>query len=326
MLGNANVAFVKPSIFPYGLLVAVALLTSACATLDRLMQPRAQAEAEKTVAPVVQRHFCNEPPPRKVLVTAFPLRYPEQIKSGEFMDWASVTGVALGNALESGPHLKTAYAISQFPFVSAESAPQLELQGGKPLVMDWAAKAGAQYVVAGVFKDFGVAKLAAVVPERNVKVETFIFDVLTGKQVARKEFAQKLFFGDIPKNVLPGSSEFESTRLGKSYRKLIADMAAWTEDTVTCQPFPVKVARVEGDKVYLEMGSDRELRVGMTLQSWRPGTAPPPRHPGVPASAKQLPTAVVKLVQANQSVAEIPRQRFPPVVKPGDILYVSNGV
>lgn len=316
----------KPSIFPYSLLVAAVLLTSACTTLDRLMQPRTEAETEKTAAPVVQRHFCNEPPSRKVLVTAFPLRYPEQIKSGEFMDWASVTGVALGNALESGPHLKAAYAISQFPFASAESAPQLELQGGRPLVMDWAAKAGAQYVVAGVFKDFGVARLGAVLPERNVRTETFIFDVLTGKLVARKEFVQKLFFGDIPKNVLPGSSEFESTRLGKSYRKLIADMAAWTEDTVTCQPFPVKVARVEGDKIYLEMGSDRDLRVGMTLQSWRPGTAPPPRHPGVPASAKQLPTAVVKSVQATQSVAEIPRQRFPPTVKPGDILYVANGV
>lgn len=186
----------KPLILPYSLLVAVLLCASACVTLDRPVRPNAEDAAAGDAEPVMKRALCQAPPARKVLVTAFPLRYPEQIKSGEFMDWAAVTGVALGNALEAGEHVKAAYAVARFPFVSAELAPQLELQGGAPLVVDWAAKAGAQYVVAGVFKDFGVARLAGVLPERSVSVETFVFDALSGRLIARRAFVQTLFGGD----------------------------------------------------------------------------------------------------------------------------------
>lgn len=316
----------KPSIFLYSLLLVISLLTGGCVTFTPVAQPVVTGDLEAAPETVVVRPVCKERPQRKVLVTAFPLRYPEQLKSGEFMDWAPMTGVALGGTLERNAYVRAVSAVSQFPFVSAGLAPELEQKNGVPLISEWSARAGAQYVVSGVFQDFGVSKWAMTIPGRHLKVEAFIFDALSGKRIARKEFVQKLLGSDIPRNVLLGSDEFEATRLGATYKELIVDMANWVEDTVTCQPFPVKVARVEGDKVYLDMGSDHDISVGMTLQSWRPGAAPPPRHPGAPASVRQLPTAVVKQVQANGSVAEIPRQRFPPTVKPGDILYVSNGV
>lgn len=314
----------KPLLFPLGLFLATLLLTGGCGTFDRMGQPSAEGKAEKPAEPVLARPVCKGLPQRKVLVTAFPLRYPEQIKSGEFMDWAAVTGVALSNALERDTRVKAGYSVGQFPFVAAELAPELELRAGAPLVSEWAAKAGAQYVVAGVFKDFGVAKVAAVLPERNVRVEAYVFDAFSGSLIARREFSRQLFFGGIPQNVLPGTRTFDSTRLGKSYNALIAEMARWVEDTAACQPFPVKVLRADKNGIQLEGGSDRGLQKGMTLQSWRPGAEPPARHPGVPASSRQLPTLVVKEVQFNTSLAEIPQQRFPPKVATGDVLYVSD--
>lgn len=300
-----------------------ALLLGGCVTLDQVQQVPVD-QPEKAEVAVPERPTCKYQPQRKVLVTAFPLRYPEQIKSGEFMDWAAVTGVALSNVLERGTRVKAGYSVSQFPFIAAESAPALEMRGGTPLVIDWATKAGAQYVVAGVFKDFGVAKVAAVLPERNVKVEAYVFDAYQGALIARREFSRQLFFGGIPQNVLPGTRAFDSTRLGKTYNALIDEMARWVEDTAACQPFPVKVLSADKSGIQIEGGSDRGLAKGMTLQSWRPGSAPPARHPGVPASSRQLPTLVVKEVQINSALAEIPQQRFPPKVTTGDVLYVSD--
>ncbi len=314
----------KPPTFPLGLICATLIFASGCATLDRSGQQTAEGDSEKKAEPVSTRPICQGQPKRKLLVTAFPLRYPEQIKSGEFMDWASVTGVALSNALERGTRVKAGYSVDQFPFVAAELAPELEMRGGRPLVIDWAAKANAQYVVAGVFKDFGVVKVAAVLPERNVRVDAYIFDAYLGTLVARREFSRQLFFGDIPQNVLPGTRTFESTRLGKTYNALITEMTRWVEDTAACQPFPVKVLRADKSGIQLEGGSDRGLQKGMTLQSWRPGTEPPARHPGVPASSRQVPTLVVKEVKLNTALAEIPQQRFPPKVATGDVLYVSD--
>jgi hypothetical protein len=307
---------------PAFLVLIATLLLGGCVTLEKgLFAPAKRPDSPDLVVP--ERPVCKGEPQRRVLVTAFPLRYPEQIKSGGFMDWAAVTGVALSNALEKGTRVKAGFSVAQFPFVSAELAPELELRGGTPMVIDWAKKAGAQYVVAGIFKDFGVSKVAAVLPERNVRVEAYIFDAYQGKLVARREFSQQLFFGDIPQNVLPGTRTFDSTRLGKTFNALIVEMTRWAEETVTCQPFPVKVLRADKTGIQIEGGSDRGFKKGMTLQAWLPGTEQP-RHPGVPASSRQIPTLVVKEAQLNSSLAEIPQQRFLPKVTAGDVLYVSD--
>jgi len=69
---------------------------------------------------------CADGLARKVLVTAFPLRYPEQLRPGEYMGWAQTTGEELARRLRDGGRLRVAPATERFPFAEAEAAPEVE--------------------------------------------------------------------------------------------------------------------------------------------------------------------------------------------------------
>ena len=304
------------------------LMLSGC-VIQLPTLPAAQPNATTTPVPPAAKAQpatpkCQGLPKHKVLVTAFPMRYPEQIKSGEFMGWAQVTGEALKQALEGKGRVLAAAATHQFPFESADKAPALEQDQGGALISRWAAQDEAQYVVAGVIQDFGVSKLGGVIPERQMHVEAYVFQAQSGTLLARQSFTRQLHFVGIPKSVAPGTREFASSRLGETFYSLIDEMARWAEDTLTCLPYSVNVTRVDERRLSLDRGSDVGIAVGMAVQSWRPGSAPPPRHPGVLASAKPLPTAIIKHVEGKTSIAEIPPQRFPPTVRVGDVLFISD--
>lgn len=262
---------------------------------------------------------CAGKPFRKVLVTAFPLHYPEQIKSGEFTGWAQVTGGELAQRLAAGGKVRVAEAAQRFPF--ADSAPVLERNTqGVPLIVGWAAQDKAQYVVAGTFLDLGTASKWAMVPERQLAIEAYLYDGGDGRLLARKEFSRQILVnGALPKNIAPGTRAFAETRFGKAYNELLDELGQWVEETASCQPFAIRVMRVEGRRLHLDAGRDSGIAAGMELAS----TPEAPAKPAVPGMLR-TPLAVVKEVQAAVSIAEIPLQRTPPTFKPGDVLYVPE--
>lgn len=306
------------------------LFGTACVTLLMLvgcvsLGPTSKETPPETTAVAAPKlPVCAGQPPRKVLVTAFPLRYPEQLRPGEFTGWAQVTGEELFRNLVAGKRVQAVSASQRFPFELADKAPDLEQEGAIPSIVRWAEKDSAQYVLAGVFHDFGNSKQAYVVPERQLQLEAFLYDAADGRLIAREHFSRALLLGSVPRSVAPGTQEFARSRLGKTYNGLLAEVTRWAEDVVACQPFAVRIAAVEGRRITLELGSERGITPGMTLQAWRPGNTPPPRKPGELVTAKPLPTALVKDVGPNRSIAEIPQQRFPPSLKAGDILYIPD--
>lgn len=303
-----------PRIWP---VIAALLTLGGCVTLG---PTPALPEQPAVVTPKLPA--CAGIPQRKILITAFPLRYPEQIKSGQFMGWAQVTTTELKRSLDRGKLIQAVADANLFPFEVPDKAPEIERRDGVSLASEWAAKAGAQYVVAGVFHDFGAARYA----EGQVRLETFVYDGHNGELVARKEFIRTLpmaVFGG-PRSIEPGTKNFDTSGLGAAFNGLIDEIARWAEDTISCLPFAVSVSRVEDRRITIDMGSEKGIAVGMTLQSWRPGSTPPAKQPGAPVSSRQLPTAVIKEVQARTSVAEIPQQRFPPALKAGDRLYIGD--
>lgn len=296
---------------PFALLAAS--LLAACVP-PPATHVQAPAPAAKQAAPA-----CAGKPLRKVLATAFPLRYPEQLKSGEYMGWAQTTGEELARQLAAGGRLRVAFAAQRFPFDSPELAPALARGAdGRPLALGWAAQERAQYVVAGLFHDFGTARKWGLVPERQIVVEAYLYDAVDGRLLARREFSRQLLAdGALPRNVAPGTRAFAASRLGTAYHGLIGELALWVEETAACLPFAVRVTSVEGRRLSLDAGRDSGIAVGTELA---PTPEPPPRP--APGALPRPPLPVVKVVLPAAAIAEVPPQRTPPTFKVGDLLYV----
>jgi len=262
---------------------------------------------------------------RRVLVTAFPLQRPEQIRHGEYMGWPQATAEVLAATLERGGRLGAVGAPERFPFATADAAPEPERDAANlPRLVEWTARADAQFALAGVFRDFGMARNEFLIPERHMVAEAFLYDGRDGRLLARREFAWKLPLSqDLPRKALPGTREFATTRIGQLYLALIDDMARWAEESLACRAFPLRVTKVEGRRVHLDLGGAHGIAPGMALQDWRPGDPSPPRRPGGFPPGARAPFAIVKEATQRSSVAEIPLQRNPPTPLPGDLLYVA---
>jgi hypothetical protein len=266
---------------------------------------------------------CDGRPLRKVLVTAFPLHYPEQIRHGEYMGWPQATAEELTHQLNRSGKVLGAAAAHRFPFTAAESAPAAAHQDGVPLLTQWAAQAQAHYVVAGLFRDFGVAKKHGLIPERQMIVEAYVYDGISGELLAQREFAQQVILGgSIPKILTPGTRDFSTSRLGQAYYALLGEIGAWAENTVGCLPFSARVIRVEGTQLHLDVGSENGLAAGMELVLTR-ATEARTSAAGALLAGERLPLAgaVIKSVQPRHSVAELSLQRNAPTVRVGDVLY-----
>lgn len=297
-------------------IMAAALLLGGCAVL----QPSASAPS---AAATPESPRCADSFVRKAVVAAFPLRFPEQIGTGGYMGWPQATAEMLAAGLERGGRLRALAAPQHFPFATPEAAPEVERKQGVPVVVDWATQAGAQYVVAGVFRDFGVAQNKYLVPERHMVVDAFIYGGSDGTLLAQREFAWKLpLHWDMPRTALPGTREFAASRLGQLYLALLDDIGRWAENAIACQPFPLRVTKVEGRRLHFALGGERGIVPGMSLQNWRPGDAPPARRAG-DLSPGGTQFAIVREATPHTSVAEIPLQRNPPTARVGDVLYLS---
>jgi hypothetical protein len=296
-------------------IVTATLALGACVTLAPV-PPAAPAEVETKHSVAT----CSERPLRKVVVTAFPLRYPEQIRSGEFMGWPHMAAEDLARQIGQRGRLLGAAAALRFPFVSIETAPAVE----RPALTRWASQERAQYVIAGMFRDFGTTSKALIVPVRQLVIEAYIYDGFSGELLAQREFARQMrFSGPLPKTVLPGNEEFRQSRLGGVYQELLAELGDWVESTVTCLPFAARVIQVDGRRLVMDVGSESGLAVGTELVLTRTAANNQKTTTGeaLAGTRQRIATAIVKSVQPRHSMAEIVPQMRTPAAQIGDVLY-----
>ncbi|MCX8086884.1 MAG: hypothetical protein N3C63_08285 [Rhodocyclaceae bacterium] len=278
---------------------------AACAPLNP--PPEALPQPAKATAP------CAIPTRPKVLVTAFPLRAPEQLGLGEFFAWPQATAEELARALARSGRLRAAAAPQQVAFASLTGEPELSRDAaGAPQLIAWAKEAGAQYVIAGLILDFGRSTHWLVVPERGLALEARLYDGLTGRLLARQAFERReRFAGPLPYHLTPGTREFATTRFGAAYQELIAALTDWAEAAIACRPLAVRVTRIEGRRLTLEGGFDAGLFPGAAL------SLAPPSGPGAPR-----PDAWVREVKADQAIAELGFHRDPQAIRPGEAFYL----
>jgi hypothetical protein len=297
--------------------------TGARVLSEHVAGNRLRLTAEVSVVEPGQPAVCRGRPLRKTVVTAFPLRYPEQIKYGEFMGWPQMTAEELTRRFNSRGKLLSAAMAGQFPFPSADEAPLTERKDNTPLPVEWARKERAQYVLAGTFRDFGVAKQALVIPERQLVIEAYLYDGISGELVARREFARSLNFSwQMPKAVTPGSRDFATSRLGQTYYQVLDDLSQWAEATLGCLPLPARVVRADGRQLYLDVGSDSGIETGQELVlTQAAASVATPAGDMLPGERTAVAGAVIRQVHPRHSVAEITAKNLP-AVRPGDVLYL----
>jgi len=219
--------------------LAALLLLGACQSLPDANAPL--AALSPLAAPTVEgprraAPSCADGQPRSVLVTGFPLLHPEQIPYGGFAGWPEATAEALVQTLAQEGRLRAIAAPRRFPFTAPGTAPALEQRDGKPLAADWARAADAQFLLAGVFRDFAVVPDALRLPERHLVVDAWLFDATDGRLLAQREFAWKLPFSRGLPDAAPGTRAFAATRFGRLFHTLLDEMAGWAEDRLACQP------------------------------------------------------------------------------------------
>lgn len=285
---------------------------------------RLRVTAEVRIEDPLRPEQCAGRPLRKALVTPFPLRYPEQIRTGEYMDWPQTTAAELARRVNGGGRLLTTAALHRFPFASIEAAPEPERLRGQSILARWANEARAQYVIAGVFKDFGVARQALVVPERQLAIEAYIYDGISGELLARREFSRQLALSwQMPKRIVPGTREFGESRLGKLYYEVLDDIGRWAEATIGCLPFSARVIQAQDRRLFLDVGSDSGIEPGMELLLTRPASEALATPDGDVLGPERVPVAgvVIKSVAPRHSVAEITAGKNAPAARVGDILF-----
>lgn len=280
--------------------------------------------AEVQLASAGQPSRCHERPLRKVVVTAFPLQHPEQLASGEYTGWPEATADHLARAFNAGGRLLGAAAAQHMPFSSVAASPEPWRKKGVPVLLDWVASARAQYLVAGVFRDFGTQQHLLIVPERQLVVDAFIYDGISGELIAREEFSRRLRGRvSLPQTIVFGSRTFNESTLGRVYRDLMHDLTGWAENTIGCLPFAARVIQVNGTRLHLDVGSDSGLEPGMEFLLTREAAEEVTTPAGERLGRARHPLAgvVIKSVQARYSVAEITAKKNPPAARVGDVLY-----
>lgn len=295
---------------------------SARIAAERIEKGKLMLVAEVRLDTQGSAQACDGMPRRTVAVAAFPLQYPEQLRAGEFTGWPQATADELAAQFNRNGKLLGISAGARMPFVSAEEAPTPAHKegGGLPLLVEWARTARAQYVVSGVFRDFGQASRAWVLPERQMTVELFIHDGISGDLLARQTFRRGLArVTDLPADILFGSREFRTSMLGQVYLSLLQDMRAWTESIVSCLPFSARVLQASGQRMQLDVGSDSGIEAGMEFLLTRGNGSGDGDSLG--HERRLLAGVVVKSVHARHSVAEITARKNSPTARVGDVLF-----
>jgi hypothetical protein len=290
---------------------------------ENVVRGRLRLTAEVTLAEPGRAADCQNRPLRKVVVTAFPLRYPEQIKYGEYMGWPQISAEELTRVINGRGKLLSASMPRQFPFTSTETAPQVNRKDGVPILVDWAKRERAQYVIAGIFRDFGVSSQSLIIPERQMVIEAYIFDGISGDLIARHEFSRLLNFSwQMPKNLNPGTKSFMESRLGEAFYELLGDISQWAEGGLGCLPFSTRVVRVDGRQIYLDAGSDSGIEPGTEFVLTHGGASiSTPAGDLLAGERTAVAGAVIRQVHPRYSVAEITAKKNAPTVRVGDVLY-----
>ncbi|MDR2365855.1 MAG: flagellar assembly protein T N-terminal domain-containing protein [Zoogloeaceae bacterium] len=327
---------------------------SGCTRESQMMTEQVSGE-ELVVTLKVQVDACESPQERaeeaqscektyinRLLVTGFAFEFPEQLlveQDGRLLPRVNqqrveaLTATELARALTNDGHVLAAFEGTVFPYASPARAPVLHLPPGSvemPIVA-LARKQQAQYVLSGVYREFGLEKTLTR-HERVIDIEAFLHDGANGAVLARRHFQTEVSGSVWSNGVFSvfntpaiGARAFRKTLIGEKWTALIEDIARWAGGQASCLPFIARVMKVEGHLLQLDAGAESRISSGdmMVLHILR---QPPvfdlsPRLLGQEKQARA--TVLIRAVYPAFSIAELHEAPKELEVRPGDFVYAQ---
>lgn len=217
---------------------------------------------------------CQRGHVNKIVVAGFALEFPQQLLVSEKSWLANHTAVELARMIRKHQRLLADADGTSFPYVSPTRAPEPFLRKSD-VETPFAALARAhrgQYVLSGVYRDFGLRGKPWGAKSRRIEIEAFLHDGANGALLAKRSFTREAT-GEVILSDTPtiGSSEFYAGDFGRVWGVQLDDIAQWAEEKVACLPFIARVVKTDGSLIYIDAGAESGLSAGdtMNLHVWR---------------------------------------------------------
>lgn len=181
---------------------------------------------------------------------------------------------------------------------------------------------GAQIIVRGVVSEFeqeesgggggiGIAgfRIGGRSSNAHVGIDIRLIDassgqVLTSHNAVGKVSSSGIAIGVTRGNVDFGSDSFKNAPIGQATRQAIEDAVRFIVDTMETVPFTAKVVKIEGKKIYINIGSNMNIRSGTKMYAYSLGEdlVDPDTGLRLGADEKMLGTVEVRDVQSKFSI------------------------
>lgn len=253
---------------------------SACTEkIEQLSEKVREGELTVTIkVTVLERGACHQSCQRaytnRVVVTAFAMEFPEQKLPSEESRISNLTASELSKKIVRRQRLLSVHESAVFPYRSASRAPE-PMMTQKDRETPFAILARnhrGQYVVSGIYRDFGLEGPSWLPISRRIEIEVFLHDGANGELLARKTFSDQAF-GSVLLNSRPviGSAKFYEGDFGRTWGNLLDQISSWIEGQATCLPFVARVLQVKGKVIHIDAGAESGLSVGdsLSVHNWR---------------------------------------------------------
>lgn len=318
---------------PDAVLESIQVRSSACADVVEQVSERQEGGRLTVVLrvsvsdgpdcqPACRRAYVN-----RVLVLGFALEHPEQKRSREHTLVSRMTAVELAKKIRQRPILLSDFSSDAFPYASPARAPMLHHpgDGGEPPITLLAKQHRAQYVLSGIYRDFGLEAPGLGKPGvRRIAIEAFVHDGVNGGVLAQKRFAATAT-GHVLLEGEPsvGTPQFYRGDFGRVWGRLLDDVAAWAERSAACLPFSARILRAEGRRLQIDAGAESGLSAGDTLliHGWKEPPVTGLNGQMLGAERKIRASAAIREVYPRFSVIEISDPPDEPAIKPGDVIF-----
>jgi curli biogenesis system outer membrane secretion channel CsgG len=184
---------------------------------------------------------------------------------------------------------------------------------------------GAQIIVRGVVSEFeqaesgggggigiGGFRIGGKSSNAHVAVDIRLIDatsgqVLTSHNAVGKAESSGLAVGVSRGNLDFGADSFKNAPIGQATRQAIEDAVKFIVDTMETVPFAAKVIKIEGKKIYINIGSSMNIRSGMKLYAYSVGDelVDPDTGLKLGADEKLLGTVEVRDIQEKYSIGYV---------------------
>ena len=190
---------------------------------------------------------------------------------------------------------------------------------------EFAESLGVQFVVTGVIRDMSVTNHFLGAKIRNLEVDLFVHDGISGSTIARHRVSETIEEDAMtelhPVDNAVLTEKFFASPFGRKVDQMLDRLVDLVVNDVDSQPFTARVIRAEGNRVYFDAGGLANIRVGDVLNTYKLTETPVKDFPGQRAlgyAEKPATPLIVTQVQRLFSVGELAEDTAR--LTPGDVI------